>query len=321
MEIMIGIGVFLFTLLFIYALYYTIKRLYKPEDRKVRERLRRFSLTALPGERTDILKKKILSEIPWLNRILLNISFIARLERLLVQADTPHPLGVFMLLSAALLFAGLILGGWLHMSPAARLLAGILLAATPFFYLYRKRLRRIRKFERQLPEVLELVARSLKAGHAFTGGLKMVAEEFDDPAGIEFRILLDEINFGAGIPEALLNLTKRIQCEDLKFFVVSVNIQRETGGNLAEILENLGRLIRERFKLHGRVRALSAEGRLSALILVAMPFFVAAVLSLLRPDYMGTLFSDPMGRLLVVTALIMMSVGIAVLKKMVTIKV
>ena len=140
------------------------------------------------------------------------------------------------------------------------------------------------KFERQLPEALELVSRSLKAGHAFTGGLKMVAEEFGDPVGVEFGRTLDEINFGVGVPEALTNLTQRIECEDLKFFAVSVIIQRETGGNLAEILESLGRLIRERFKFQGRVRVLSGEGRISAIVLVAIPFFIAG---LLFPDQAG----------------------------------
>ena len=177
------------------------------------------------------------------------------------------------------------------------------------------------KFERQLPEALELVARALKAGHALTGGLRMVAEEFGDPVGTEFGKTLDEINFGVGVPEALTNMTQRVDCEDLKFFAVSVIIQRETGGNLAEILDSLSHLMRERFKFQGRVRTLSAEGKLSAIVLVAVPFFIAGFFSLLRPEYIGILVSDAIGRVLVVTALVMMGCGIYVMKRMVSLKV
>jgi tight adherence protein B len=196
-----------------------------------------------------------------------------------------------------------------------------LLATAPFIYLLMKRKKRKEKFERQLPEALELVARALKAGHALTGGLKMAAEEMGDPVGTEFGTLLDEISYGIGVPEALTNLTERVDCEDLRFFAVSVIIQRETGGNLAEILDNLGRLIRERFKFQGRVRVLSAEGRISAVVLVAIPFFIAAFLSIARPDYIGVLASDVIGRVLVLIAFVLMVSGILVMKKMVTIKV
>ncbi len=149
----------------------------------------------------------------------------------------------------------------------------------------------------------------------------MVAEEFGDPVGAEFGKTLDEINFGAGVPEALTNMTQRVDCEDLKFFAVSVIIQRETGGNLAEILESLGHLIRERFKFQGRVRVLSAEGRLSAIVLVTIPFLIAVVFSLLRPEYIGILGSDAIGRVLVIMALVMMGCGIYLMKKMVSLKV
>jgi tight adherence protein B len=150
--------------------------------------------------------------------------------------------------------------------------------------------------------------------------LKLVAEEFGDPVGTEFGKTLDEINFGMPVPDALMNLTQRVDCEDLKFFVVSVIVQRETGGNLAEILENLGHLIRERFKFQGRVRVLSAEGRMSAMVLVAMPFFLVGVLSLLNPEYTKVLFFDPIGPVLIVIALVMMGFGTLVIKKLVAIK-
>ncbi len=176
------------------------------------------------------------------------------------------------------------------------------------------------KFERQLPEALELITRALRAGHAFTGGLKLVTEEFGDPVGVEFGETLDQINFGVDVPDALLNLTERVDCDDLKFFAVSVIVQRETGGNLAEILEALSRLMRERFKFQGRVRILSAEGRMSATVLVVMPFCVVALLSVLNPDYMKVLFTDPLGRYLIMLALVMMGFGSYIIKKLVAIK-
>ena len=177
------------------------------------------------------------------------------------------------------------------------------------------------KFERQLPEALDVVARALRAGHAFSGALKMVADEMDDPIGAEFDKTLNEINFGVAVPEALKNLARRIDSLDLKFFVICVVIQRETGGNLAEILESIARIIRERFKLHGRIRILATEGKFSAIILASLPFFVALVLSLVNPRYIGVLLKDPLGRMLAGFGLFLMIVGILSMRKLVAIKV
>ena len=149
----------------------------------------------------------------------------------------------------------------------------------------------------------------------------MVAEEMADPVGVEFGKTVDEINFGMAVPEALTNLTQRIDCEDLRFFAVAVIVQRETGGNLSEILENLGRLIRERFKFQGRVRILSAEGRMSAKALIAMPFIFVGIISAFNPDYISVLFTDPMGHVFIMIALAMMAIGALVIKKLVAIKV
>ncbi len=320
MEIGIGAGVFFLTLLVIYGVYFAVKKGNGPELKKVHRRLKTLSMSWQRNP-TDILKKKTLSEIPWLNRMLLKLAFISRLKRFLDQAGTTYPLGAFVLLSALILSAALLAAVLLRMSLLAMALPSALLATAPFLYLSYKRKKRMEKFERQLPDALELIARSLKAGHAFTGGLRLVAEEFGDPVGTELGRTLDEINFGAGVPEALTNLIQRTDCEDLRFFVVSVIIQRETGGNLAEILENLGRLIKERFKFQGRVRALSAEGRLSGVILVAIPFCVAGFFSVFRPEYIGILFSDVIGKTLVLIALVMMGLGIYVISKMVAIKV
>ncbi len=318
MEKLIIAGVFLLTLFIIYGGYFFAKKIYKPEQRKVRQRLR------FHGSRNDVIaieKKRTLSDMPWLNEMLLKASFIPRLERMHVQSAVRHPLGVYVTLSGLLFFSGLCLAVFMRKSPIAASFPSALLATVPFFYLAHKKKMRFEKFERQLPEALELVSRALKAGHAFTAGLRMVADEMGDPVGVEFGKTVDEINFGMPVPDALTNLTQRVDCEDLRFFAVSVIVQRETGGNLSEILEGLGRLIRERFKFQGRVRILSAEGRMSAKALIAMPFIFIGIISLSNPDYINVLFTDSMGHVIIMIALALMAIGALVIKKLVAIKV
>jgi tight adherence protein B len=176
-------------------------------------------------------------------------------------------------------------------------------------------------FERQLPEALELVSRALRAGHALSVGLKMVGDEAADPIGQEFRRVFDEVSMGVALPQALQNLTERVKSVDVKFFVTSVMVQRETGGNLAEIIDSLARLIRQRFELQLKVRAVSAEGRLSAVILLGLPIFIGLVLYKTSSDYMGLLFSDPIGQKLATGGSVMMVLGAIVMKRMVNIKV
>ncbi len=194
-------------------------------------------------------------------------------------------------------------------------------ASMPFLYLLSLKQKRMAKFQEQLPDALDLIARALKAGHAFLGGLKMVADEFTDPIGTEFRKTIDEVNFGVGIDQAMKNLAHRVDCPDLQFFVVSVIVQRETGGNLAEILEKIASLVRERFKLYGKIRSLAAEGKLSAIVLLILPPLLGLYLFIIQPTYVGLLFKDPIGIAMVVGACIMMVIGTYVIKKMIEIKV
>lgn len=308
-------------LLLLEAGYFALKTMRGPEKKAVKKRLRTLSASGIEDESIDILRKKMLSEIPWFNRLLLYLGWTDRLNRLLEQSNVKYPLGFYILLTLLLAFAGFLISSWLSSNYLLIILATVIPGMAPFFYVYMKKRERMGKFQRQLPEALDLIARALRAGHAFTGGLKMVAEEMGDPVGTEFDKTLDEINFGIGVPEALKGLSNRVDCSDLKFFVISVIIQRETGGNLAEILNNIAHLIRERFKLYGRVRALSAQGRLSAAVLIVLPFVMALVLYLINPEYIGTLATDPIGRILAFFALIMMVVGILVMKRIVAIRV
>ena len=177
------------------------------------------------------------------------------------------------------------------------------------------------KFERQLPDALELISRALRAGHAFSVGLKLVGDEAADPAGIEFRRVFDEVSMGVALPQALQNMTDRLDCMDLRFFVTSVLVQRETGGNLAEIIDSLAGIIRKRFELQLKVKALSAEGRFSGVILFALPLAVGGILFKMNPDYMLTLFTDPIGQNMVMVGSFLLVTGAIVMKRMVAIKV
>jgi tight adherence protein B len=321
MDILIAVGIFLVILAMIEGGYVLFQALRNPEKKKVRTRLMNISSAGLEVEESGLERQVMMSEVPWLNRILLKLDWSRRMNLLLEQAGIRRPVGVFLLLSLVLAGIGFIIGLWMISSYLAAALFAAVLGALPFIYILSKKRRRMQKFERQLPEALDLIARSLKAGHAFTGGLKMVADEMDDPIGTEFDKTLAEINFGIDVQAALKNFARRVDCPDIRFFVISVILQRETGGNLAEILENIAYLIRERFKLHGRIRVLSAEGKFSALVLVALPFVIIFALSFLNPDYLRILITDPIGKFMVAFAAAMMVLGILVMKKMVAIKV
>ena len=201
------------------------------------------------------------------------------------------------------------------------LLFAVVPGYVPFAYVLLKKKQRMRKFESSSREALELVARTLRAGQAFSAGLSIVSEEFDDPIGTEFERTLDEINFGVAVPEALQNLAARVDCPDVRFFVVAVVIQRESGGNLSEIIENIAHVVRERFKLMGKIRVLSAEGKYSAIMLCLLPFLISFVIYLLNRDYMMILIEDPIGKYIIGAGLVMMLLGIIVMRKMIQIKV
>ena len=321
MDLLVAIIIFVVTLALIEGAYYALRKIRSGEKREVLRRLRGYPTKEYEREIIDIMRKSMLSEVPWLNRMLLSIRWTDKLSRMIEQSGTESTLGVFILLSIVFASGGFVIGLWVASNALLSLIIAFILGVFPFLYVYLKKKRRMEKFQRQLPDALDLIARALKAGHAFTGGLKMVGDELGEPVGTEFEKTLHEINFGSGIPEALKGLTQRVDCPDLRFFIISVIIQRETGGNLAEILTKIAYLIRERFKLQNRVQVLAAEGKLSAIILIAIPFVIALALSVLNPVYIKTLFVDPIGKALVAFALLMMAIGIVVMKRMIEIKV
>ena len=191
----------------------------------------------------------------------------------------------------------------------------------PFVVLNFKRGRRMRTFEEQFPEALDLIARALKAGHAFATGLKMAADELPEPVGPEFRKTFDEQNFGLPLKDALDNLTLRVPLLDVRFFATAVLIQRETGGNLAEILENLAHVVRERFKILRQVRVYTAHGRFTGYVLLALPAVLGIALSFINPDHMNMLFRERMGQMMLLGALVMQTIGYIWIKQVIKIEV
>ena len=322
MKILVPLIVLFVTSVFIIELFvYAYKTVRNPHRKVIQRRLKKLSSSEYANDPHDITRKRVLSRVPLLNTILLHTPGVRPLERLLQQANVQSPLGVFILLAAVLTLTGYLTGSLLTINRVIPLIIAAFLAGIPFLYVIRKKKKRMEKFQKQLPEGLELIARSLRAGHAFTSGMKLAADEFDDPLGPEFTETLDQINFGVSVSDALKNLAGRVDCPDLRYFVVAVILQRETGGNLAEIIESIGYIIRERFKLKGKIRILAAEGKLSAIILVAIPFFVIIALHFTSPEYINALFFEPAGRIMGAVALVMMVMGIFVMKKMINIKV
>lgn len=317
--LIIGAVIFMVSVFVIEMSIYAFRIVRNPDRGQVRKRLRRASSTEHETEAPDILKHRLLSEVPLLNRILSHIPGIQRLDLFLIQANSKYPLGVFILFTIVILLSSFLASSIITGNHALSAGIAVLLCGIPFFYLRFKKRKRMEKFKSQLPEGLDLIARALKAGHAFTTGLQLAADEFDDPLGPEFDETLDEVNFGVSVADALKSLADRIDCPDLKYFVVSVIVQRETGGNLAEIIESLAHLIRERFKLQGKVRILSAEGRLSAIILMALPFLIILGLRIVNPEYINILFEE--GRKMAIVAGILMILGVIAIKRMIKIKV
>src|SRR5450830_21024 len=303
----------------LYLLWHSYKG---PEAKKIEQRLRVLSASADASSQAALLRQRMLSNLPLMTRLLQRVPRIHQLDRMIVQADLRWTVSYFLLASLALGLGGLLVAGLLlHQPPLLAAGAALMLTALPWLYVRRRRAQRMRRMEQQLPDALDLLGRSLRAGHAFGAGLQMIGQEMADPIASEFRFVHDEMNFGVSLEQALTNLSVRVPITDLRYFVVAVLIQRESGGNLTEVLAKLSQLIRQRLKLFWRIRILSAEGRLSAWVLGLMPFVLAAVMNLFNPAFMSPLWTDPIGISILRTMLMMMATGVFLLRKITRIRV
>jgi len=313
---------FIALVLLLEGLYLTWNAYKGPEAKKIERRLRAMSAGGSGGAEASILKQRLLSEAPTLQRWLLGLPRIGELDKLLQQSGSTWSVTVFAVITLIVGIGAFVLAGFV---PLLHWVFCVLIAvgagALPLLYVLRKRRKRMHQIEQQLPDALDLISRALKAGHAFPSGLQMVSEEAKDPIAGEFRIVHDEINFGVAVPTALMNLANRVPSTDMRYFIIAVLIQRETGGNLTELLGNISTLIRERLKLLGKVRVLSAEGRLSAWILCALPFVLAGVINVIHPKFMAVLWTDPMGLKMIYAALVMMMLGALWMRKIIRIRV
>lgn len=324
MTILMSILIFLSVILFLEGGVYAYHAYLNPKTKALKRRLRGsvgFSATNQTHEQVEVMRKRSSNSMPWMERLVAKFSKFDSLEKTLQQANSSMPLGVFLFLSLALAVTGFAITAFYNAELYVMLIATILSGFLPLFHMRRQRAQRFKDFQRQLPDALDLVSRSLRAGHAFSVGMKMVGDEFPDPIGPEFNRAVEEISFGIDVAEALKNLSTRIECVDLRFFITSLIVQRETGGNLAEILESISRLIRQRFELLGKVAALSAEGKLSGIVLVLLPFGIGILLWFLNPAYMSLLITDPMGKNMLTISGVLMVVGSYMMKKMISFRV
>ncbi|WP_321961865.1 type II secretion system F family protein [Paraburkholderia sp. J7] len=271
-------------------------------------------------ETLSILKSRRLSNSSLLDRVLSMTPGIRALDAFIMQAGVRWSVMEFLGMCAGLALAGGAAVWFVHLSPLAVLAVAVTGALSPVVYIRWRRARRLLQFVRQLPEVCDMLVRALRSGHAFSGAIDLVGTQFAEPAGGEFRITFDEINYGASLGDALTGLANRMPVADLRYLVIAVLIQRETGGNLAELLEGIASLVRERFRLFDKVRVLAAEGKLSAWVLGLLPFGSAALIHVTNPTFLATLWTDPAGVMLLQIAAFDMVFGALWIRRIVRIR-
>jgi tight adherence protein B len=259
----------------------------------------------------------MMSSVPWMHRLMMQWSWSSKLQDYVVQSGLTMKPAKLILISAVAGLGSYLIASYFIAHFYASLPIGIIAAVIPFAVVAVLRSRRLHKFEEHFPEALDLLGRAVRAGHAFTTGLEMISKECPEPLGGEFRTTFEEQNFGLPLRDALLNMTERVPIIDVRFFVTALLIQKETGGNLAEILDGLARVIRDRFRIYREVRVRTAQGRLTAGILIALPIFMMLILSVLNPHYIGVLFTDPKGPMVLITAGVMQLIGSAILWKII----
>jgi tight adherence protein B len=290
-------------------------------DRSLRKRMKVTKAKSLA--QVDLLQaEQPLSNVGIVHRLLQRLSMVREpIHRQIVQSGVELTVGLVFLASIFLAVAMTALVYWASGMLLVALPIGVGAAFVPYMVVRFLASRRLWKFEEQFPEAVELIARALRAGHAFTTGLSMVADEMPDPVAAEFRLVYDRQAFGMQITDALRDMARRVPLLDARFFVTAVLTQRESGGNLAEVLDNLAALMRERFKVKRQVRTVSAHGRITGWVLTGMAPALAIVLVLLAPQHMSVLITDPLGRAMVAGALLLQVIGVFAIRRIINIEV
>src|SRR5678815_2700007 len=269
----------------------------------------------------DVLRREMLSDMPFLNNLLATAPGIRDLKLLLEQAAINMQIGTFVLICIGLMLLGLVFTLFLGLPIYLAVAGGAIGAAIPFIVATVMRQRRFDKFEEQFPEAMDLLGRAVRAGHAFTTGFELIGKELPDPVGQEFRTAFQQQSLGLPLKDALGNLAVRMPLPDIRIFVSSLQIQRESGGNLGEILDTMSHIVRERFKLRRQIRIYTAEGRLSMYFLTAIPIVAFLGLFLLQPAYLAPMLTDRRGHIGLAVAVILQVIGYIVISRIIKIKV
>jgi tight adherence protein B len=319
---MLYVLIFLATLLAVEGLYFLVQGRRSGRQASVQRRLRRLAsgLQAPEGRAEESLLRRSAGKGSFLDSVSEALPRAEKLDLLLYRAGSPLTSQRFMVLSAGVALGGWILGSVFFRDPVVPLLL-LGLGFLPLLYFKRLARKRLGHFEEQFPEALDLLTRAMRAGHSLMTGLQMVGQELPDPVGTEFSHVAEEIKLGHDVRSALAGLAYRVNTPDLPFFVTAISIQRETGGNLAEILDKSGYVIRERFKLYGKVRALTSIGRASANILAVWPLVMVGGLYVVNRDYVAPLWETSSGHMLIYASLALVIIGYVVCRRMAVIEV
>lgn len=321
MPLIVAISIFVSILMLIMGLYYLYDQTAYGDPTAAGRRMRVTMDEEARAAAIDIVRRDAMDKDEWYTVLISKFAPLAGIKKLLRQADSDMPVGVFLMLSLVTAVLGLGASLTFGLTPLPFLGVTVASALIPYAYHARRRKIRLKAIEAQLPEALDLIARTLQAGHAFIMGLKMVGEQMEDPIRTEFRKAFDEISFGISVGESMRAMSERVDLIDLKFFVTALLVQLETGGNLAEIIQGIASLIRARFELYGKIQTLSAEGRISALVMFCLPVLLGLALYAINPKYMGLLFTDPAGISMLKGGIGMMLLGMYVTRRMIAIKV
>lgn len=321
MLLLIGGCIFASIVTAFMGLYYLYERAKYGDQVSAAKRIRASAEDDVRAAAIDIIRRDAMQQEAWYNELFGRFAPLAEVRKLLKQADSDMPVSVFLLLSSITATLGVLVALYLRTGAMATVALCVGGSSLPLLYHRRKRDKRLKTMEAQLPDALDLIARTLLAGHAFIMGLKMVGEQMDEPLRSEFRKSFDEISFGISVPDAMKDLAVRVDLVDMKFFVTSLLVQLETGGNLAEIVQGIAALIRSRFELFGKIQTLTAEGRISAIVMFSLPVGLGFILYGINPAYESLLFTDPAGITMLKLGITSMLVGAWVTRRMIQIKV
>lgn len=287
---------------------------------KIKKRLLYISAGGMHGrEKLLSYRERTLKEVGAWERFTLKLPRSSSLDRMLIKSRLPLNASVFVLCCLGLGGIGFFAGFKFMPQAGAAVGLGLLLFSLPFLYLKLAEIKFYEKFQEQLPEALDLLSRALRSGHALSSGLDMVGSEMPEPIKSEFAELVDEINLGLSMDEAFNNLCARVPSTDLRFFTIAVLVQRQTGGNVAEILDNISRLIRERIQFARQVKALTAEGRYSAGVLIALPIIMFLYMYIVRNEYIALLWTEEIGQYMIAGAVVLQIIGAIIIKRIVTV--